>query len=158
MSDVDLLYEDAGSGRLAIGPDDRAVRVRDAAPQGPSVAGPAPRYGVGMGGSMASPAVAYKTRPVSPPPERHHTPEELMAMADAMEERQKAEYAARMAQGPAVKPEGPAPWLTEYMSKQPFTDPYHQVGPTLDESVRNNKYFKDDAERKKYLELLKRKK
>ncbi len=90
------------------------------------------------------------------PAERHYTPEELMALADAMEEKMKAEHAAQMAQGPAVKNGEPPQWLSQYMEKQPFTDPYHQEPMTKQASWKNNKYKKSmtKAERKKYADKL----
>ncbi len=47
--DVDYLYEDEQSGQLAIGPDGKSFRVSQNQPQGASLSGQVPRYGIGSG-------------------------------------------------------------------------------------------------------------
>jgi hypothetical protein len=112
---------------------------QQASKSGPSIAGG------GMMGTPAHPSVAPRTQQA----ERHFTPEELMAMADAMEQRQRQEHEARMSMGPAVHNDPTVPnWLTDYMAKQPHTDPYHFPDVRREDIIKKNKYATDEDKEK----------
>lgn len=179
--DVDYLYEDSNSGQLRIDPNTgKAFRSSGEADKpSPSLSGPSspsdmgfakgtgftaiPSRGLG-GSSTGAPksvSASYTAAPQSP---RQMTPEELLAAAD---EQQKAFEAATedarnpnggflssLATGSRAPKEGPPEWLTDYMSRQPFTDPYHQVGPSRVDIIKNNKYL-SEQEKLKMLKDLK---
>ncbi len=46
-------------------------------------------------------------------------------------------------------------WLTEYMSTQPHTDPYHQVPMSGLDAIKQNKYL-SEQERLKYMRSLRK--
>jgi len=89
--DVELLYENPTTGRLGVDDSGRAFRAlaNESSPQftRASLSGPQPSFGRGIGGTK--PERDYEpqpsdSRPVAPP--RDLSPDELMSMADMMEQ------------------------------------------------------------------------
>src|SRR5260221_9227557 len=142
---VELLYETPETGKLQVDPDTgKASRLREDAPGKafePSLVGPLPRYGYGgqrgLGGSVVA-----ETHPAT----HQMTPEQLMqwankTQADLARDNDDKSTAVDPAIIRSRFPGGDAPdWLQLYMSKQPFTDPYHQTPMTASERVMSNKY------------------
>ncbi len=103
-----------------------------------SLSGPQPVYGRGKSKGIGGTDVSAEPTNYHPPNphdavrhERAPTPEELMAMADAMEREQLAQHSQRMGQGPAVDPiqdrqlgrANSAPdWLNQYMDAQQLSE------------------------------------
>ncbi len=97
------------------------------------------------------------------------TPEQMMAMANEMEQNQLEDAVRQKASAymgeSAVKGSldhtgaqtaGQTPsWLNDYMSHQPFTDPYHQVPMSGLDAVKGNKYL-TERERLKYARSLRK--
>jgi hypothetical protein len=77
--------------------------------------------------------------------------QELAMMSDQQE---RAWLASRGAPEPMQRTMGngqdPPEWLQQYMSKQPYTDPYHQIAPNRIDIINSNKYL-SDKERLKFL-------
>ncbi len=167
---MELLGEGEGTGtregQLVIGADGKAKRQAFAtADDGrPSLSGPQPMYGHseqrGLGGTMVAPQ-----RPVAP---RAMTPQEMMAAADAMEKDflkqgdRSSHVDPRLIgtpDGPDLDPalkrqlgqgQEPPDWLSQYMSNQPYSDPYHQIMPGRVDLLGSNKYL-SEKERLKML-------
>ena len=120
MSDVDYLYEDAGSGQLSIGPDGRAVRLRDDQAQTrhplqatlgsigtPFSQSQPPAKAKGMGGTKM------------PSPTRQMTEDELLQWAEKTQAKMTQDHLEAMGAGPAVAPnDAPPPWLQSYMDNE----------------------------------------
>ncbi len=128
--------------------DTAGYEIEPDAPDGrASLTGPQPVYGrggsKGIGGTDVGPEPT-NYHPQSPHDQVRHerapTPEELMAMADAMEQEQLQTHNQRIGQGPAVDPiqdrqlgrANSAPeWLSQYMDAQQSAEPENvYTGPT----------------------------
>lgn len=93
------------------------------------------------------------------------TPAQMMIMADQMEQDMLAKtHAAENPYGSSLEShidrgnsvQGNVPdWLHDYMSKQPFTDPYHQAPMSGLDAVKQNKYL-TEQERLKYMRSLRK--
>jgi hypothetical protein len=133
MADVIPLYEPEGQ-QLHMAPNGKAFLASEQPKQaGASLAGPAPHPGH-RGGMPVHPDMRPGMGGVAPAakkaaPQHKMSPDELMALANQMEQQMKAQHAAQLAAGPAVKPvdQGTPPWLQDYMAKQPPTNPYAPI-------------------------------
>ncbi len=129
------LYEPSGT-QLHVDPQGhaglRTVGERPTHSASASLSGATPRYGVHPAdrAGMSGTAPSHKQ---SQAKQRKPTPEELNALADQMMAQMKAQHAAQMAMGPAVKPvdQGVPPWLQDYMAAQPQTNPYAPIPPPI---------------------------
>lgn len=134
MEDVEPLYETPDTGLLQVDSSSgKAYRFNPNAQNSsvPSLSGPytGPGSVRGLGGSTLGPGDFSGVLPGGSgqgvpkvPVARQLSPEELMAMADQMGSQMRMEHEARMAEGPAVRPEeyDPTPaWLDNYMQKVP---------------------------------------
>lgn len=113
-----------------------------------------------MGGSQPSPASS-----MAPGQSRPHavlSPAQMLIAADEMEQNfMNQTHAAENPYGSSLEASidrpntatGVPEWLHEYMDKQPFTDPYHQVMPGRVDLLNSNKYLQE-RDRLKYLKNL----
>ncbi len=182
---IELLGDSEGSGHLNVGEDGRAFRqLGDAGDaQRPSLASSGSPQGKarGIGGTLVS-AQSRVEQPNGGPAghmdtgqsrakgvaaERSMTPQEMMAMADNMEqdfleksvmskaEQQMGQSSVSGSMEHGDSHQGVPDWLHQYMSQQPPTDPYHQVPMSGLDMVKQNKYL-SEQERLRYLKSLRK--
>ncbi len=162
---VELLGENEGSGQLHIGEDGRAFRqLSDAGDASrPSLAGSQGSQAKGIGGTVVgaesgmggpntrseAPVASGQSRKAS----HQLSPAEMLIWAEQQEQDlMDKTRAAENPYGSSLESSIDRPstfgssstvpeWLTQYMDKQPFTDPYHQVMPGRVDIINSNKYL-----------------
>lgn len=155
-SSVLTLGSDPNAGDLMTDTNGAGFRASEVPDDRPHLEGTAPNSGSSQSGHTG------QARGLGGTVVRSHTPEELMAMANAMEQNQledtvRQRASAQMGQSAVsgsldhtgAQTAGQVPsWLNDYMQHQPFTDPYHQVPMSGQEAIRTNKWLSDEEKRK----------
>lgn len=162
-SSVLTLGSDPNAGDLMTDANGAGFRSSEVADGRPHMEGTAPNSGSNQGGHTG------QARGLGGTVVRSHTPEELMAMANAMEQNQledavRQRASAQMGQsavsgsldhtGSQTAGQTPS-WLNDYMQHQPFTDPYHQAPMSNLDAIKANKYL-TERERLKYTKSLRK--
>jgi hypothetical protein len=136
MADEVIPLEEFSGAQLHMSPEGKAFFKHEAITAKPhaSLSGPSAHPG-SRGGKPVHPDMVPGMGGVAPAAKhaapRRLSPEEMMALANQMQENMKAQHAAQLSMGPAVKPveQGVPPWLQDYMAKQPPTNPYAPIPP-----------------------------
>ncbi len=161
---VETLGDDPMRGGLLTDSNGRAFRGAEVDDGRPHMEGTAPNSGSSESGS-AGPARGIGGTHLAPA----LTPEQMMAMANEMEQNQledavRQKASAQMGQSAVqgsldhtgAQTAGQSPsWLNDYMQHQPFTDPYHQVPMSGLDAIKANKYL-TERERLKYTKSLRK--
>jgi len=162
---VDYLT-DSPEGKLQYKPDNTGVtRVSDSTPDdSPSLSGPIPRYGYkgqkGIAGTEVSEELNEPSHGKSfgsTVKAVNLTPEQMLEASKRMEddllEKQRQLDGTTAVDAALIRSNGMdngeiPMWLQNYMSKQAFTDPYHQVPMTPVDRIKSNKYLTEQEKLK----------